>query len=176
MYSGVAPIGTCDSYTTRPTCRRKHALEQVPTGSTVVSEVELVTVHRVTGLCGLRQPLKLRFSGPALHAFANSSSWMLHLGPLANGVEVDATVDQRSSDIAPPCPQGVGAQRDRPLLLVLLQIWCYADDRSPASLAARHRVVEDRSGTDSKTFTALISVRCTRMNSTASSKGNKLRM
>ena len=44
-----------------------------------------------------------------------------HLGPLADGVEVDAAVDERGGQLAAPALQRVGAQRHRPLRLVRLQ-------------------------------------------------------
>ena len=46
--------------------------------------------------------------------------WYEHLGPVADGVQIDAAVDEGAGDITPPCPQRVGPQRDWPLLLVLL--------------------------------------------------------
>ena len=51
----------------------------------------------------------------------------LYLGPGADGVQVDATVDERGCEFPPPGLERVGAQRDRPLALVglneLQRLW-----------------------------------------------------
>ena len=43
-----------------------------------------------------------------------------HLGPLADGIQVDATIDEGGRKFPPPGFQRVGAQRHRPLALIRL--------------------------------------------------------